>query len=332
MVIQKRLVTPKLVNCRYLVKSKAMYLKNHLQNFVNHYYSNRYICTNRTPNQEKYCTLLYLLSLTFALLGTTSVVLVVIMVNLKTASNTLQLKLMTGKTSQSLLKIGNLKPTQQEYTSVNHTHDFSTYTSPYDAREYQFTTLPNGLRVLAVENPQSYKSGASITISVGSFNDPNDYPGLAHLCEHMTFYGGTKNTSESMEFARYVTSHDGDYNAFTSQEQTTFTFTIPSNFFELALSLFAEMFAHPGFDPMCVHKEMLAVEQEHQMNICNDEWIVWQLLKRVTNSKSIFHKMQHGNMDSLNRSGILKELKKFYTKHYVANQVSWILVIMHYLN
>ena len=310
-----------------------MYLENHQKNLVNHYYSNRYTCKNGTPNQEKYCTLLYVLSLTFALLGTTSVVLVVIMVTLKTASNPLQLKLMAGQTSRSFFKIRNLKPTQKGYTRVNYTDDFSMYPSPYDAREYQFTTLPNGLRVLAIENPGGYKSGASITISIGSFNDPKDYPGLAHLCEHMTFYAGTKNTSESMEFARYVTSHDGDYNAFTSQEQTTFTFTISSKFFEGALSLFAEMFAHPRFDPICVHKEILSVEQEHQLNICNDEWILWQLLKRVTNSNSPFHQMQHGNMNSLNRSGILQELKNFYTKYYVASRVSWILVIMmHYLN
>jgi len=206
--------------------------------------------------------------------------------------------------------------------------DFTMYPSLNDAREYQFTTLEtNGLRVLAVSNFWSFKSGASLTVEVGSFDDPKDYPGMAHLCEHMTFYG-TKKKSESMEFAKYVVSHEGDFNANTNDEQTTYTFFIQPKFFEKALRLFVEMFKHPVFDYECLQKEILAVDQEYQLNVCDDDWAVWELLRRVTNTDSPFHKFQLGNINTLNKSGILEELQKFYYENYSADKVRFMVKVI----
>ena len=40
-------------------------------------------------------------------------------------------------------------------------------------------------------------AAASLCVSVGSFSDPSDLPGLAHFLEHMVFMGSEKYTQEN---------------------------------------------------------------------------------------------------------------------------------------
>lgn len=42
-----------------------------------------------------------------------------------------------------------------------------------------------------------HQSAASLTIGVGSFQDPEDIPGLAHFLEHMVFMGSEKFPQEN---------------------------------------------------------------------------------------------------------------------------------------
>jgi len=43
------------------------------------------------------------------------------------------------------------------------------------------------MKVLLVHDPDTSKSAAALSVNIGSFSDPEDLPGLAHLCEHMVF-------------------------------------------------------------------------------------------------------------------------------------------------
>ncbi|MEE3214854.1 MAG: insulinase family protein, partial [Pseudomonadota bacterium] len=61
--------------------------------------------------------------------------------------------------------------------------------SPHDDRDYRVLTLDNGLEVLLVSDPEADKAAASLNVSVGSAQDPDDLQGLAHLLEHMLFLG-----------------------------------------------------------------------------------------------------------------------------------------------
>ena len=54
--------------------------------------------------------------------------------------------------------------------------------SPIDEREYLAFTLPNGLRVLLISDPDSSRAAAALDVHVGSFCDPQNIPGLAHFC------------------------------------------------------------------------------------------------------------------------------------------------------
>ena len=58
----------------------------------------------------------------------------------------------------------------------------------------------------------------------GSLNDPKEFHGLAHFCEHMLFLG-TKNRKEN-EYTKYITDNGGTRNAATSEDSTFFYFDI----------------------------------------------------------------------------------------------------------
>lgn len=65
--------------------------------------------------------------------------------------------------------------------------------SDKDTRQYQAIRLDNGMTVLLVSDPQAVKSLSALVVPVGSLEDPDDHPGLAHYLEHMTLMG-SKNT------------------------------------------------------------------------------------------------------------------------------------------
>jgi hypothetical protein len=61
-----------------------------------------------------------------------------------------------------------------------------------DNRTYRVIRLPNELEALLIHDAETNKASAALDINAGSFNDPEDTPGLAHAVEHMLFMGTQK--------------------------------------------------------------------------------------------------------------------------------------------
>ena len=113
--------------------------------------------------------------------------------------------------------------------------------SKLDDRKYRVMTLNNGLRVLLVSDPNSNISAAAMDVPAGSFNDPPDYEGLAHFCEHMLFIG-TKKYPETNQYSHFLQTHGGGDNAFTSTQNTNYFFSVEAEYFSTALDMFAHFF------------------------------------------------------------------------------------------
>lgn len=72
------------------------------------------------------------------------------------------------------------------------------FRSRNDRNHYRKIVLENGLQALLIQSPSYDQSGPSIaktsavcmSVGVGSYSDPIDFPGLAHYLEHMLFMGG----------------------------------------------------------------------------------------------------------------------------------------------
>uniref|UniRef100_A0A1J3GFR1 Zinc-metallopeptidase, peroxisomal n=1 Tax=Noccaea caerulescens TaxID=107243 RepID=A0A1J3GFR1_NOCCA len=193
-----------------------------------------------------------------------------------------------------------------------------------DNREYRRIVLKNSLQVLLISDPDTDKCAASMSVSIGSFSDPQGLEGLAHFLEHMLFYASAKYPEED-SYSKYITEHGGSTNAYTSSEETNYHFDINADCFSEALDRFAQFFIKPLMSADATMREIKAVDSENQKNLLSDGWRMRQLQKHLSKEDHPFHKFSTGNMDTLHvrpqAKGVdtTSELIKFYEEHYSAN-------------
>ena len=200
--------------------------------------------------------------------------------------------------------------------------------SPNDPRQYQYLTLPNGLRVLLVQQNDSEKSAAALTVNVGHFDDPHDREGLAHFLEHMLFLG-SKQYPTAGDYQHFISHHGGSHNAWTGTEHSSFYFDIDAAFFAPALSRFADMFIQPLFSHDYVEKERHAIEAEFSLKLKDDGRRIYQVHKESINPAHPFAKFSVGNLETLadnSQSTLQQALQTFFTEQYSANRMTLTLV------
>ncbi|KFQ81962.1 Insulin-degrading enzyme, partial [Phoenicopterus ruber ruber] len=196
--------------------------------------------------------------------------------------------------------------------------------SPEDKREYRGLELANGIKALLISDPTTDKSSAALDVHIGSLSDPPNIAGLSHFCEHMLFLGTEKYPKEN-EYSQFLSEHAGSSNAFTSGEHTNYYFDVSHEHLEGALDRFAQFFLCPLFDESCKDREVNAVDSEHEKNLMNDAWRLFQLEKATGNPNHPFSKFGTGNKLTLEtrptKEGIdvRQELLKFHSTYYSSN-------------
>jgi insulysin len=176
--------------------------------------------------------------------------------------------------------------------------------------------LSNGLEIYLISDPLADQSAASMAIQAGSWDDPAEYPGMAHLCEHMLF-GGSQKFPDETEFFDLVADHGGQTNAFTASNRTVYMFSSNDEGFEALLERFAHFFIDPLFNFSGIDREMHAVDQEFAKNIENDEWRGYMIFKETGNADHPNARFSIGNSSTLS-SIPASELKKWHSRYYTA--------------
>ncbi|KAM4032052.1 insulin-degrading enzyme isoform 1-T1 [Anomaloglossus baeobatrachus] len=199
--------------------------------------------------------------------------------------------------------------------------------SPEDKRVYRGVELVNGIKALLISDPTTDKSSAALDVYIGSLSDPHNISGLAHFCEHMLFLG-TKKYPKENEYSQFLSEHAGSSNAFTSGEHTNYYFDVSHEHLEGALDRFSQFFLGPLFDESCKDREVNAVDSEHEKNLMNDAWRLFQLEKATGDPAHPFHKFGTGNKLTLEtrptKEGldVRQELLKFHSTFYSSNLMS----------
>ncbi len=192
--------------------------------------------------------------------------------------------------------------------------------SPADDRDYAAFTLPNGLGVVVVSDPTTDKAAASLDVHVGSGSDPEGREGLAHFLEHMLFLG-TEKYPDPAEYARFITSHGGSNNAYTSFDHTNYFFDVNHAHLEGALDRFSQFFVAPRFDPEYVSRERQVVHSEYVSKLKSDGRRMLDARKRAMNQDHPGARFAVGSNETLadrDGSAIRDELIEFYREHYSA--------------
>ncbi|MBI2875969.1 MAG: insulinase family protein [Candidatus Tectomicrobia bacterium] len=125
------------------------------------------------------------------------------------------------------------------------------------------TVLPNGLKVLLLENPKAPLLTFQVWYRVGSRNEEWGKTGLSHLLEHMMFKGTPKVGPD--EFSRTVQDHGGDYRAFTFQDFTAYIENLGADQAQVAIELEADRMRNLLLREPEFQTERLVVMEERRL-------------------------------------------------------------------
>jgi len=117
----------------------------------------------------------------------------------------------------------------------------------------------------------------SLCVHVGSFSDPVQVQGLAHLLEHMVSMGSKRYPADN-HFDRFLYRKAGYSNAETGCEYTNFHFEVPMEYSREASDIFASMFQAPKLAKESIDKEKQVVDSEFQMAISDDDSRIQRLV------------------------------------------------------
>ena len=138
--------------------------------------------------------------------------------------------------------------------------------------KFQFDdyTLPNGLRVILLEDHSTPIVHVTLWYHVGSKNEKPGRTGFAHLFEHMMFKGSRNVQPEA--HTSYIASVGGQSNAYTTEDTTVFWQTLPAQYLPLALWLEADRMASLRVEDATFKTEREVVKEERRQRVDNQPY------------------------------------------------------------
>lgn len=196
--------------------------------------------------------------------------------------------------------------------------------SKIDTNKYVSKTLKNGMKALIVQNDIFTKSSCALTVNVGSFDEPDEFCGLAHFLEHMLFMGTAKYPGENM-FSDFLSQHNGYSNAYTADEITTYYCDVDSEYFSEMADMFSQFFISPLFKKDTVEREISAVNSEFLNTLNNREWRIHALYTDLMKDDKKEKRFSCGNSETLRRENNLDAVIKFWKEMYSSDIMSLVI-------
>lgn len=174
--------------------------------------------------------------------------------------------------------------------------------------------LPNGLRVIFVENHKLPILSYYTYYEVGGRYESKGITGASHFLEHLMFKGAKKYGPG--KFDGIIEAAGGRTNAYTSFDSTVYYNNIPSKLLETVIDLEADRMANLLLEPIGFEKERMVVFEERKVRYENDA--KGKLF--LTTMKAVFEKTPYGlsvigsvdDIKNLDRDTVFNYFKKYY--------------------
>ncbi len=125
--------------------------------------------------------------------------------------------------------------------------------------DYQYSQLPNGLRVIHKQVPANV-AHLGVIIDAGTRDELPHQNGLAHLIEHMVFKGTQKR--KAFHILSRLENVGGELNAYTSKEETCVYASFLHAHYPRAMELFADIITQSTYPDKELEKEKDVVIDE----------------------------------------------------------------------
>jgi len=184
-------------------------------------------------------------------------------------------------------------------------------------------TLPNGLRVVIVQNRLAPVVATSVNYLVGSDETPTGFPGTAHAQEHMMFRGTPGLSADQLADIGAIMG--GNFNANTRESLTQYLYTVPAEDVDVALHIEALRMAGVDDTEEGWSKERGAIEQEVAADVSNPEYKLYEQLRAQMFSGSIYEHDALGTKTSFDKTTVAA-LKAFHDTWYAPNNAILVIV------
>lgn len=186
------------------------------------------------------------------------------------------------------------------------------------------TVLPNGLKVLLLENHKAPVITFQVWYRVGSRNEEYSKTGLSHLLEHMMFKG-TKKVGPG-ELSRIIQENGGQHNAFTSADCTTYFQNLGADRINVSLELESDRMQNLMLRDEDFQTERSVVMEERRLRTDdNPKAIVWEQLEATAFQLQPYHWPVIGWMQDIARLTV-DDLSNYYKRFY--NPVNAVVVVV----
>ena len=186
------------------------------------------------------------------------------------------------------------------------------------------TVLPNGLKVILLENHKTPLVTFQVWYRVGSRNEAWGKTGLSHMLEHMMFKGTERVGPE--EFSRIIQENGGNDNAFTSYDYTAYFENLNADRVQVAIDLEADRMQGLLFREEDFRTERMVVMEERRLRTDDSPQAV--LAEQVMATAFEIHPYHWpiiGWMEDIARF-TLEDLKAYYKTYYTP--INAILVVV----
>ena len=190
--------------------------------------------------------------------------------------------------------------------------------------QYEVLTLPNGLTAVFSEDHSTPIVHLQVTYHVGSKNERPGRTGFAHLFEHLMFKGSQNVGAE--DHTSMVASVGGQSNAYTTDDETVYWETVPSQYLPLVTWMEADRMATLKIDRENFENERLVVKEERRMRIDNQPY--GRLNEMVYDQVFTTHPYKHatiGSMVDLEAASVA-DVQDFYRTFYVPENATVTIV------
>jgi zinc protease len=184
-------------------------------------------------------------------------------------------------------------------------------------------TLPNGLKVLLVENHAAPVVTWMVSYKVGSRNEPTGMTGSAHLLEHMLFKG-TKDLKKG-QIARLLTRYGASFNATTSEDVTRYFETYSADKLELGLRIEASRMRGALILDKERQPEMSVVRSELEIGENDPNNLLYQAVQASAFMAHPYHHPVIGWRSDV-ETVKTEQLREFYNRYYQPNNAVAVLV------
>jgi zinc protease len=192
-------------------------------------------------------------------------------------------------------------------------------------RERVFETiLPNGLKVILLEDHKAPLITFQVWYRVGSRNEAWGKTGLSHMLEHMMFKGTQKVGPE--EFSRIIQENGGNNNAFTSRDYTAYYENLSADRVQVPLDLESDRMQNLLLREEDFRTERMVVMEERRLRTeDNPTAFLQEQLEATAFQLQPYHWPIIGWMEDIARF-TLEDLKVYYLTYY--NPANAFLVVV----